>query len=72
VSVILCDGLYDPLADAGTLMVLADSKEFACADLAVVRERMRGRVIVDSRGVINGDNARADGFTYLGVGDRAC
>lgn len=70
-AAILCDGLYEPLADADALMVLTDCKEFAAADLAVVREQMRGRVIVDGRGVIDGDAARAAGFTYLGVGDRA-
>ena len=40
-------------------MVLTDCKEFACADLAMVREHMRGRVIVDGRGVIDGEAARA-------------
>jgi UDPglucose 6-dehydrogenase len=70
-AAILCDGLCEPLADADALMVLTDCKEFATADLAVVREQMRGRVIVDGRGVIAGEAARAAGFTYLGVGDRA-
>lgn len=68
---ILCDGLYEPLDDADALMVLTDCKEFACADLAIVREHMRGNIIVDGRGVIDGEKARAAGFTYLGVGDRA-
>lgn len=67
---ILCDTLYDPLDEADALVVLTDCKEFAQADLAVVREHMRGRVIIDGRAVIDATAARAAGFTYIGVGDK--
>jgi UDPglucose 6-dehydrogenase len=65
---VLCDELYDPLVDADALMVLTDCREFACADLATVREHMRGAVIVDGRGVLSAVDVRAAGFTYVGVG----
>jgi UDPglucose 6-dehydrogenase len=65
---VLCDSLYDPLADADALMVLTDCREFACADLSLVREHMRGTVIVDGRGVLRGVDAEAAGFTYISVG----
>lgn len=67
---VLCDTLYDPLDEADVLMVLTDCKEFAAADLAVVREHMRGRTIIDGRSVISAEAARAAGFTYIGVGDK--
>jgi UDPglucose 6-dehydrogenase len=67
---VLCDTLYDPLDEADVLMVLTDCKEFAEADLAVVRERMRGRTIIDGRSAISAEAARAAGFTYIGVGDK--
>jgi UDPglucose 6-dehydrogenase len=66
----LCDTLYDPLDDADALVVLTDCREFGEADLAVVRERMRGAIVIDGRGVISGEAAQAAGFTYIGVGDR--
>jgi UDPglucose 6-dehydrogenase len=64
---VLCDVLYDPLEDADALMVLTDCREFACADFSLMRERMRGTTIVDGRGVLRGIDARAAGFTYIGV-----
>jgi UDPglucose 6-dehydrogenase len=67
---VLCDSLYDPLDEADALMVLTDCREFAEADLAVVREHMRGRVIIDGRAVIDPTAARAAGFTYIGAGDK--
>jgi UDPglucose 6-dehydrogenase len=67
---VLCDSLYEPLDDADALLVLTDCKEFADTDLAIVRERMRGRLIIDGRNLLDGEAARAAGFTYMGVGDR--
>ena len=67
---VLCDTLYDPLDEADALMVLTDCREFAEADLAIVREHMRGRLIIDGRAVISAEAARAAGFTYIGVGDK--
>lgn len=69
-AAVLCDEIYDPLGEADALMVLTDCKEFGEADLAVVRERMSGTTIIDGRGVVSGEAARASGFTYIGIGDR--
>jgi UDPglucose 6-dehydrogenase len=65
---VLCDDLYEPVAGADALMVLTDCREFAAADLARVRELMAGDTIVDGRGVVPGADARATGFTYIGIG----
>ncbi len=70
-AAVLCDEIYDPLGEAAALMVLTDCKEFGEADLAVVRERMSGTTIIDGRGVVSGDAARASGFTYIGIGDKS-
>jgi UDPglucose 6-dehydrogenase len=67
---VLCDGLYEPLDDADALVVLTDCREFAGADMALVRERMRGRLVVDGRAVLTAEAVRAAGLIYIGVGAR--
>jgi UDPglucose 6-dehydrogenase len=65
---VLCDDLYEPVAGADALLVLTDCREFASADLSLVRERMAGDVIIDGRGILPAGDAVAAGFAYIGIG----
>jgi UDPglucose 6-dehydrogenase len=65
----LCDELLDPLRDAEALLVLTDCREFAQPDFAAMHDTMRLPLIVDGRGVLDAEAARAAGFVYLGVSD---
>jgi UDPglucose 6-dehydrogenase len=64
---ILCDTLYDPLADAEALLVVTDCREFSTPDFSVMHSRMRVPLIVDGRNVVDASSARTAGFIYLGV-----
>jgi UDPglucose 6-dehydrogenase len=66
----LCDGLYEPLEGAEALLVVTDCEEFARPDYAEMRRRMAGTLIVDGRGVLSKEAARAAGFAYVGTGAR--
>jgi UDPglucose 6-dehydrogenase len=66
---VLCDGLYTPAEDAEALVVLTECAEFAHADFEMLRARMRGRVVVDGRGIMPAEMARAAGFDYRTIGE---
>jgi UDPglucose 6-dehydrogenase len=65
----LCDGMYEPLEDADALVVLTDCRDFATPDYAEMQRRMRLRVIVDGRNVLDSARVRAAGFRHIGVSD---
>lgn len=67
----LCDGQYEALDGAAALMVLTDCREFKTDDFGEMKRRMRGRAIVDGRAMLSPGKARAAGFVYAGIGDRA-
>jgi UDPglucose 6-dehydrogenase len=56
------------LDDAEGLVVTADWDEFATADLAAVRRRMRNAVIIDCVGVLNGRRSEMAGIEYVSMG----
>jgi len=62
------DGALDAAADADLLVILTEWNEFRALNLKALKERMRGRVIVDLRNVMRPDDARAEGFIYAGIG----
>ncbi len=62
------DGALDAAEDADLLVILTEWNEFRALNLKALKERMRGRVIVDLRNVMRPDDARAEGFIYAGIG----
>lgn len=59
---------YLALDRAEALLVLTEWEDFANADLHKVKNLMRKPNIIDGRNIINAENARKEGFNYIGVG----
>ena len=55
-------------AGADVLVVLTEWNEFRALDFDELAKAMRGRVIVDLRNIFQPRDARAAGFTYVGIG----
>lgn len=61
----------DACMDADALVVLTPWPEFSGLNLFAIKEAMRGRVIIDPLGVLNGQECRRHGFRYFTLGERA-
>lgn len=59
---------YDALDKADALVIVTEWDEFRTADYAELSKRMKGRVIVDGRNILERAEAEGAGFTYFGVG----
>ena len=55
-------------AEADVLLVLTEWHEFSCIDPVEVSSRLRRRIVIDGRNVLDGDRYRAEGLHYQGVG----
>jgi UDPglucose 6-dehydrogenase len=53
--------------NADALIIATDWPEFASLDLAMLRRQMRGDLLVDGRGMLDPDAARACGFDVLSL-----
>lgn len=62
------ENMYDALKDADVLAILTEWQEFKALDLAKVAQIMRNKNIVDCRNLINADEAKENGFKYMGIG----
>ncbi|HEY1867388.1 MAG TPA: UDP-glucose/GDP-mannose dehydrogenase family protein [Candidatus Cybelea sp.] len=58
----------DAAAHADALLVLTEWPEFSEVDPSAVAARLRGRVVVDGRNVLDGDRFARCGLRYRGVG----
>jgi UDPglucose 6-dehydrogenase len=58
----------DAVRDADAVIVATDWNEYKQLDFSVMRERMRGRVIVDARNIYDPAQLAAQGFTCIGIG----
>jgi len=58
----------DAVRSADAAVVATDWNEYKQLDFAVMRERMRGRVVVDARNIYEPHQIAAEGFTYVGIG----
>jgi UDPglucose 6-dehydrogenase len=59
------------LAGADALVILTDWDEFAACDPAALARALRGRVVIDAVGVLDGRRVRAAGLAYVAVGEAA-
>ena len=63
----VCDA-YEALDGADALILATEWNEFRNVDGAEMARRMRGRLVLDGRNVIEAEQLRAFGFTYRSVG----
>ena len=59
---------YLALEDADALILATEWPEFRTPDLEEMAKRMRGRIVIDGRNVLDGDRFREHGFDYSGIG----
>jgi UDPglucose 6-dehydrogenase len=62
------DSADDTLDAADALVLATEWPEFRTPDIAQLSTRMRGRLILDGRNVLDASTLRAHGFTYVGIG----
>lgn len=62
------DHPYDALDGADCLVVVTEWRVFRGSDINVIRERMRGDVIVDGRNIFSPETVRNAGLQYYGIG----
>jgi UDPglucose 6-dehydrogenase len=67
-TVTWCDQALEAALGADILVILTEWNEFRALNLTALKERMRGRIIVDLRNVMRPDYALSAGFVYHGVG----
>ncbi len=59
---------YDAAQGADALILMTEWNEYRALDLNLLSEKMRGRVILDARNLLDPDLARDFGFSYRGIG----
>ncbi len=62
------ENMYDALKDADVLAILTEWQEFKTLDLQKVASLMHHKQIVDCRNLINANEAKENGFKYMGIG----
>lgn len=62
------EGLLEGAKGADCLVVATDHSVFKSLDLAALKKVMRNRIIVDARRIIDPKDAKAEGFSYHGLG----
>ena len=61
----------DALHGADALIIATDWKEFAAADIAVVKKSLADKTIFDGRNIFALDDMQAAGLTYISIGRKA-
>ncbi|MDO4319876.1 MAG: UDP-glucose/GDP-mannose dehydrogenase family protein [Bacteroidales bacterium] len=69
-SVTYCKNLYDAADGADVLALLTEWRQFRMPSWPVVKEAMRGNIIVDGRNIYNGEELARLGFVYTRIGRR--
>ena len=64
----VADSALDALDGADAAVIVTEWPEVLELDWAAAGERMRGRVVVDGRNLLNPEEMRALGFAYEGIG----
>jgi len=66
--VALLKDAYEALDGADALVILTEWDEFRAPDFARIAERLKAKVIVDARNVLEPEQVRAKGFQYASIG----
>ena len=56
------------LENADALIIMTEWDEFRSAEYAMIKQVMRGNVIIDGRNILDRKEAEAEGFVYYGIG----
>jgi UDPglucose 6-dehydrogenase len=64
----VADSALEALSGADAAVIVTEWPEVRELDWAAARERMRGRVVVDGRNLLDPEEMRALGFAYEGIG----
>jgi len=59
---------YSALENADALLLVTEWREFRVPDWSRVKQSLKQPVIIDGRNIYSGDDLRAMGFTYSGIG----
>ena len=59
---------YDALKDADALLLVTEWRQFRVPNWDRVSENLKAKVVFDGRNVYSGEELRAKGFTYSGIG----
>lgn len=60
--------IYDAAIDADAILLLTEWKQFRMPTWAVIKNIMRGNVVVDGRNIYDGSELRDHGFIYSRIG----
>ena len=63
-----CASGYETMKDADAVLILTEWNEYRSLDFSLMNKMMRGRVLLDTRNLLNARLARAHGFIYRGNG----
>lgn len=64
----LTHDLEDAIRGADCVIIVTDHTQYKNLDLKAVGEKMRTRIIIDGRNVINASNPALEGMSYYGLG----
>ncbi len=67
-KVVYCHDMYDAASGADALMLVTEWKELRMPNVETLLERMRGRLILDGRNILDGEELRHAGFEYHCIG----
>ena len=67
-DLVLCESADDAVEGADALAVMTEWREFRSPDLALMRERIRDRVMFDGRNIYDPAEIEDAGIAYFGVG----
>ena len=67
-EVIYAHDMYDASNGADALMLVTEWKEFRMPNAEVLKEKMKGRLILDGRNILDSEELRHAGFEYHCIG----
>lgn len=67
-SVIYSRDMYDAADDADALMLVTEWKELRMPNMETLAAKMRGRLILDGRNILDGEELKQAGFEYHCIG----
>jgi len=67
-TVTYAQNMYDAVQDADALMLVTEWKEFRMPNTEMLLQSMRGRLILDGRNILDGEELHQAGFEYHCIG----
>jgi UDPglucose 6-dehydrogenase len=67
-DLVLCQTPYDTARGADAVLLATEWNEFKSLDFDLIRDNMRGNVILDGRNIWNPEDMHEMGFIYFGIG----